>query len=235
MVTVNWMDYVTGRPRWLAVSLVGLAMSFAGCSSSGRHAVSSSPTSAGGTTVAGGAPADSRSGGGTCGGGPSAGNGTGPEASPPGDIPDNQAFVIYQAPTAGYSVKVPEGWARATQGKAVTFTDKFNSVRVEQLPAAAAPTPATAEAELAGVARQATCYEAGKVTTVSRQAGTAVLASYRADSPPNAVTAKVVHQDIERYEFWRNGTELVLTLASPHGSDNVDPWRKITDSLTWLR
>jgi hypothetical protein len=27
---------------------------------------------------------------------------------------------------------------------------------------------------------------------------------------------------------------VVVTLSAPVGSDNVDPWRIITDSLSWL-
>jgi hypothetical protein len=27
--------------------------------------------------------------------------------------------------------------------------------------------------------------------------------------------------------------DVVLTLSGPKGADNVDPWRKITDSLWW--
>jgi hypothetical protein len=38
---------------------------------------------------------------------------------------------------------------------------------------------------------------------------------------------------VERYEFWRAGHEVVLTLSAPVGSDNVDPWRKVTDSFAW--
>ena len=30
------------------------------------------------------------------------------DSGPPGDIPDNQAFVTFRG--AGYSLKVPEGW-----------------------------------------------------------------------------------------------------------------------------
>src|SRR5689334_16508817 len=56
-------------------------------------------------------------------------NGT--EASPPGDIPDSQAFVAYTPRGAHFSITVPEGWARATNGSATTWTDKFNSVRLE--------------------------------------------------------------------------------------------------------
>jgi hypothetical protein len=227
--SLRWMHIARPRSQFPAVaSLVGLTLSLVACSSGGKPTVSATPTSAAGPTVAG-AP---QSAGGTCGGGAAAG-GNGPEASPPGDIPDNQAFVTYRPPSAGFSVKVPEGWARSEQSTVVTFTDKFNSIRIDQLPAASAPTPASAEAELSGVASQSSCYEAAKVTSVTRQAGAAVLAAYRADSPPNPVTGKVVHQDIERYEFWHNGTEVALTLAAPKGSDNVDPWRKVTDSFSW--
>src|SRR4051794_948243 len=45
-----------------------------------------------------------------------------PEVSPAGDIPDNQVFIDYSPPSAGYHVKVPEGWARSEQGGAVIFT-----------------------------------------------------------------------------------------------------------------
>jgi hypothetical protein len=38
---------------------------------------------------------------------------------------------------------------------------------------------------------------------------------------------------VERYEFWRAGREVVLTLAGPVDADNVDPWRTVSDSLRW--
>jgi hypothetical protein len=52
-------------------------------------------------------------------------------------------------------------------------------------------------------------------------------------SAPSAVTGKSVTEAVERYAFWRGGREVVLTLSGPMGSDNVDPWRKITDSFRW--
>src|SRR3954451_8902625 len=73
-----------------------------------------------------------------CGGGQSSGgsasqspNPNAKESSPPGDIPDNQAFVAYRPPGGGFSVKVPEGWSRIATGGAVTFTDKLNSIRMK--------------------------------------------------------------------------------------------------------
>ena len=38
------------------------------------------------------------------------------EKNPPGDIPDDQVFVAYTSRAGGYSLKVPEGWARTEKG-----------------------------------------------------------------------------------------------------------------------
>src|SRR5581483_9864652 len=62
-----------------------------------------------------------------------------PEVNAAGDIPDNQVFVDYSPPSGGFTVTVPEGWARSEAGGAVTFTDKLNSVRMEMVDAATAP------------------------------------------------------------------------------------------------
>src|SRR4051812_21812812 len=113
------------------------------------------------------------------------------EVSPPGDIPDNQAFVAYSPPGGGYTVKVPEGWARTSASGAVTFTDKLNSVRMESLPASAAPTVASYKSkEQPKLERSVRGYKAGPVTTVSRKSGKAVRAVYYASSAPDAVTGK---------------------------------------------
>ncbi|MGI8613522.1 MAG: hypothetical protein ACR2KL_06210 [Nocardioidaceae bacterium] len=156
------------------------------------------------------------------------------EYSPAGDIPDNQVFVPYTPPGAHYSIQIPEGWSRSSAGGAVTFTDKLNSVRIESVPAASAPTVASATSkELPRIAATATNYAAGAVTTVDRKAGTAVLVTYQADAPPDPVTGKYVRDAVERYEFWRQGTEAILTLSGPVGADNVDPWRIVSDSFAW--
>ncbi|PZS17828.1 MAG: hypothetical protein DLM57_07485 [Pseudonocardiales bacterium] len=171
--------------------------------------------------------------------GNSAGAASGPnahvtESAPPGDIPDTQRFTDYVAPDRAFSLKVPEGWARTPSGRAVVFSDKYNSVRIETYPAVRQPSVDSARAsELPAVKAAAHGYSAGEVKTVQRAAGTAVLVTYRADSAPNSVTGKVVVEAVERYEFWRNGTEVVLTLSGALGADNVDPWRKVTDSFRW--
>ncbi|WP_066950936.1 hypothetical protein [Streptomyces lushanensis] len=159
-----------------------------------------------------------------------------PEVNPAGDIPDNQVYVDWSPADGGYHVKVPEGWARRASGAATVFSDKFNSVRIERSPAGRAPTVESVRADdLPAVERSGTNVTVGKVSTVSRQGGSAVLATYRADSAADGVTGKSVRQDVERYVFWRKGEQAVLTLSGAVGADNVDPWRTVTDSFRWAR
>jgi hypothetical protein len=159
-----------------------------------------------------------------------------PEHSPPGDIPDNQAFVAYAPPGASYSVKVPEGWSRTTAGGAVSFTDKLNTVRLEEASAAAPPTvSAVRHALLPKLASTEKSFKAGTITMVKRKAGPAVRVTYLALGKPDPVTGKVRVDAIERYLFFHKGREAVVTLSGPKGADNVDPWRTITDSLRWTR
>jgi hypothetical protein len=152
--------------------------------------------------------------------------------NPPGDIPDNQAFVTYTS--SAYSLKVPEGWARTQTGAATTFVDKFNAIRVEIAKSAKAPTVASATgADVAALKKTVKSFHLVKVSSVKRTAGTAVVIAYRSVSAPNAVTGKTLTTDVQRYAFWRNGKLGVLTLSAPAGSDNVDPWLKVTDSFAW--
>ena len=159
-----------------------------------------------------------------------------PEVSPSGDIPDNQAYVRYQVPGAGYSVKVPEGWARTAGAGVVTFTDKLNAIRLESGAPATAPDVASVTAkDLPALARSVPGYQAGDVTSVTRSAGPAVRITYLADSPKDAVTGKSHTDAVERYVFSHKGRTAVLTLSGPKGADNVDPWMIVTDSVTWTR
>ena len=157
-----------------------------------------------------------------------------PEAVVAGDIPDNQAFVVYAPAGAGHTIKVPEGWARSADGTATVFSDKFNAIRVETMVMAAAPTVASVtSSELPTVAKTVAGYKVGKVSAVTRKTGSGILATYQMDAPPNAVTTKTVRLDVERYEFWKAGKVVVITLSSAAGSDNVDPWKTVTDGFGW--
>lgn len=134
------------------------------------------------------------------------------EVNPAGDIPDNQVYVRYAPPGAGFSVRVPEGWSRTQRGGVVVFTDKLNTIRLEPGP----PRP-----------------HAGHHSAVHRAAGTAQKLTYIEKAPPDPVTGKTVTDAVERYVFTRGGRTAVLTLSGPRGADNVDPWRTVTDSLRW--
>ena len=165
---------------------------------------------------------------------PSAASRNAPEVNPTGDIPDNQVFVPYSPPGGRFTVKVPEGWGRTARAGTVSFTDKLNTIGMETRPAPAAPTVASArQAELPAIRSASRRYEPGSVTQVRRAGGDVVLVTFKADAPADPVTGKVVHDAVERYEFWRGGTEAILTLAGPVGADNVDPWRIVTDSFRW--
>jgi hypothetical protein len=156
-----------------------------------------------------------------------------PEVVEPGDIPDNQVFIPFTSADGLYTVKVPEGWARTEAGGVVTFTDNYNSIAVQASSAATAPTVDTVSAAgLPDVASDPT-FTLIDVTEVTRRAGTGVLATYEIGSPPNPVTGKKALLAVERYVFFHNGTVVTMNLSGAKGADNVDPWRIVSDSLTW--
>ena len=171
-------------------------------------------------------------------GGSSAGrpNPSAPEKSPPGDIPDNQAFVRFSVPGRGFSVKVPEGWSQRRSGGAVVFTDKLNTIRLESRPASGPLTVAAARrGELPKLKRSVRGFRAGTVGEVSRSAGRALRVTYLARATVNPVTGKSGTDAVERYFFFHRGRDAVVTLSGPKGADNVDPWRLVTNSLRWSR
>ena len=156
------------------------------------------------------------------------------ESNPAGDIPDSQAFVSFASPDGLFTVSVPEGWARTTDGTATVFSDKLNTVRIDARNQATPPSVVSVTADdVPGIESTTAGYRPGAIRVVDRTAGQAVLITYQATSAPSPVTGKSGTDAIERYEFWRDGREVVLTLSSPVGADNVDPWRTITDSLQW--
>ena len=157
------------------------------------------------------------------------------ESAPSGDIPDSTVYVPYRTASGHVQVTVPQGWARSTDAAGTVFTDKLNFIRIQEVPAASAPTVTTAhDTEAPKIQSAGSNVQVGDITTITRKAGDAVEIKYTADSAPDAVTGKVLHDAVERYEFFRNGTEVVLTLSGPIGADNVDPWRTVTDSLVWV-
>jgi hypothetical protein len=156
-----------------------------------------------------------------------------PEVVEPGDIPDDQVFVTYTPPDAVFTVDVPEGWARTESDATTTFTDKYNSIFIESAPADSAPTVESVTATGLSDVETDPTFTLVDVQPVTRSAGDGVLATYEIGSEPNSVTGKQALLAVERYFFFHDGTEVVLTLSGAKGADNVDPWMIVSDSLTW--
>ena len=153
-------------------------------------------------------------------------------ANPPGDIPDNQAFVAFSPAGGGYAVKVPEGWSRASTGGATSFTDKLNKVEVAAVTSPTQPTVASVSStDVSSLKATVAKFAMGKVSVVARGGGSAILLTFQGDSAPDQVTGKVARDAFERYTFYRAGKRVDLTLSGPINADNVDPWRTVSDSL----
>jgi hypothetical protein len=175
-----------------------------------------------------------------CGSSPSSDSSSGPasetvkEYSPPGDIPDDQVFVNYTDLSGRVTIKVPEGWAQSDTANGVSFTDKLNTIQLEVLDPSQPPTEDTVKNDdLPQLQASLPNFSGGKVTRVDRAGTTAILATYEADGPKDEVTGKTVTDAFERYVYFKDGVEAVLTLSGPTGADNVDPWRLVSDSLRW--
>ena len=153
------------------------------------------------------------------------------ESNPPGDIPDNTVFVPYHSAKGCWTVTVPEGWSRTTTGTTLTFTDKLNTVQIDARPGTPVTLASARKTDVPALAKTTRAFKLTSVTEVTLPAGSAVLISYQANSDPNAVTGKQYRLDVLRYELFHAGTRTTLTLLSPVGADNVDPWRIVTQSL----
>lgn len=155
------------------------------------------------------------------------------EKNPPGDIPDTQAFVTYRSP-AGFSLQVPEGWARKERRDGASFADKYNIVEISVAAAASAPTASSVSAhEAAELARTGHAVKIDAVRNVSLRSGPAVLITYTSNSEPNPVTNKRLRLQNHRYLIYRGGTLATLAFSAPLGADNADQWTFMSNSFQW--
>ncbi len=211
---------------FLLIGMIMAAVGAAGCSNSGvKPAARTSPSKSVSSTPSTSQPS-------------SAANKeapVAPENNPPGDIPDSQVFVSFKPANGTFEVKVPEGWAQSGPDSNVAFTDKLNTVTINMNDNSTQPTVERANAvEVPQLAQSEPAFQLVETTQVSLPGGPAVLIKYQKNSPPNQVTGKKYRMDVLRYEFFRNGVQVNLTLESPVGADNVDPWNTISGSFKWL-
>lgn len=156
------------------------------------------------------------------------------ESNPPGDIPDTTVYVPFVSGKGHLRLKLPEGWARKDTATSSTFTSNLNSISIGWLPMSAAPTVNTARSTtVPSLSHAALAFRLVSLRAVTLSGGPAVEIVYQVNSPPNAVTGRQYRLVIERFEFYKNGRGAVLSLSSAVGSDNVDPWRIVSESFQW--
>lgn len=156
------------------------------------------------------------------------------EHNPPGDIPDTTVYVAYHSAAAHALLKVPEGWARRQTASGATFSSNLNSITIAAVPMKAAPTVAAARGiTAASLSRTTPAFRLKSVRAVKLAGGPAVEIVYQINSQPNAVTGRRYRLVVERFEFYHAGHGVVLSLSSAVGSDNVDPWRIVSESFRW--
>jgi hypothetical protein len=158
------------------------------------------------------------------------------EIATAGDIPDSQAFVAARATSGDFDVQVPEGWAEIRSGTSLRFSDKSNSVTVEESTAQKAPTmESVSSLDVPQLQKSVPNFVFTDAKAFTRGGGSGIVLRYSGDSAPDPVTNKSVREAFERYLFWSNGKLAALTLAGAEGADNVDPWMKVSDSFRWLK
>jgi hypothetical protein len=156
-----------------------------------------------------------------------------PEKNPPGDIPDNQVFIDYASPF-GFSVKVPEGWARQDLPDGVSFADKYGRISMSQT---AAPTMLSIEEAkqtlVSELEKSSRAVTVAAVKRVKLPAGPAIRISYGSNSDPNPVTNKAIRLENDRYYFWKDGKLVAVNFSAPAGADNADQWDMMARSFRW--
>ena len=154
------------------------------------------------------------------------------EKNPPGDIPDNVAYVAYTNAVGKYTFTHPEGWAEATKGSAVTYTDKLNGVQVWLGKLTTAPTVDSAKQQDVPALRSSqAAFELRTVAAATLPAGTGVRIVYRRNSAPDPVTGRQYRDEVERYELVSHQREVIVELFGAVGSDNVDAYKTMITSL----
>jgi hypothetical protein len=155
------------------------------------------------------------------------------EKNPPGDIADTQVFIDYASPL-GFTMKVPEGWARSDHADGASFVDKLDGVIVSVSKITSAPTIESVKAnEVPNLKATERAVMVASVNAVKLPAGPAIRIVYTSNSEPNTVTNKQVRLENERYLYFKDGKLVTLELYAPKGADNVDQWQLMSGSFRW--
>ncbi len=157
-----------------------------------------------------------------------------PEINPPGDIPDSQVFVKYSSAEGKYSLDVPEGWARSEHGADVSFADKFDGVAVVLSKSPQPPTEAGIRTgQAAALKKDGRAVEIQGIKTKKMHGAAVICVTYASNSAPDPVTGKQLRLENAAYYYYNNGGLAALTMWAPSGADNVDQWKRMSESFRW--
>jgi hypothetical protein len=157
-----------------------------------------------------------------------------PEKNPPGDIPDNQIFVTYISSQGGYELEVPEGWARTENGRDVTFIYKLDGVSVSTTNTTQHPTSNDIRNNQAEqIKKTGGAVVINSIKDIQILKSPAVHMVYESNSDLDPVTNKRVRLENDVYYFYKNGSLVELRLWAPLGADNIDQWKRISNSFKW--
>lgn len=156
-----------------------------------------------------------------------------PEKNPPGDIPDNQVFIVYRAPL-GFSMKVPEGWARRDRPDGAVFSDKYNTIEIIRSERLTPPDRRELKAtEIPRLRANGKAVRVSRIRAERLPVGNTEAVYFASNSDPNPVTNKAIRLENVRYYFWKHGALVTLTMSAPYGADNTDQWRLMAHSFRW--
>jgi hypothetical protein len=153
-------------------------------------------------------------------------------AAATGDIPDNQVYVVFSNPRAGYSIKYPEGWAQQGSANRVTIYDKNNLVRTVIQPGGF-PSIAEVSKELEALKATTSSLRFQPPQRAQISGRPAIKVVYTTESAPNPVTNKRVQLTVDRYYLAHGGKRAIIDLGTPVGVDNVDGYRLMVQSFKW--
>jgi hypothetical protein len=154
------------------------------------------------------------------------------KAAATGDIPDNQVYVVFSDPRAGYSIKYPEGWAQSGSGNRVTFYDKNNLVRTVVQPGSE-PSLAQVSVELKALKASTPSLRFQPPQRAQIGGRPVIKVVYTTESAPNPVTNKRVQLTVDRYYLAHGAKRAIVDLGTPVGVDNVDGYRLMVQSFRW--
>jgi len=135
----------------------------------------------------------------------------------------------------GYSLEIPEGWARTVNGADVHFIDHFDGVEVALTQTSTEPTVESVRSQqVLDLGKTGRTVRDVQVQSKQLASSSSILITYTSDSESNAVTGKQVRLENNRYLFFHNDKLAALTFWAPQGADNVDQWSRMANSFKWV-